>query len=98
MKLLLDQGLPRSTVPFLEKRGFYSVHVGEVGLADASDAIILDYGRTESRIVATLAADFHTLLALSGATFSSVIRLRIEGLRGEAMADLLAVLLSYVKP
>jgi predicted nuclease of predicted toxin-antitoxin system len=77
MKLLLDQGLPRSTVPFLEERGFSSVHVGEVGLADASDAIILDHGRTESCIVATLDADFHTLLALSGATFPSVMRLRI---------------------
>jgi predicted nuclease of predicted toxin-antitoxin system len=90
MKLLLDQGLPRSTVPFLRKCGFSSVHVGEVGLADASDATILDYSRKESCIVATFDADFHTLLALSGATFPSVVRLRIEGLRGEALADLLA--------
>jgi predicted nuclease of predicted toxin-antitoxin system len=54
------------------------------------DATILDYGRKESRIIATLDADFHTLLALSGATFPSVIRVRIEGLLGEALADLLA--------
>ena len=64
--------------------------VGDIGLADASDTTILDYSRKESYVAATLDADFHTLLAISGAAFPSVIRLRIEGLRGEALANLLA--------
>lgn len=38
MRLLLDQGLPRSTVPLLGKNGIEALHVGEVGLASASDA------------------------------------------------------------
>jgi predicted nuclease of predicted toxin-antitoxin system len=47
------------------------------------DADILAYGRQELRVVVTLDADFHTLLALSGARSPSVVRIRIEGLRGE---------------
>jgi hypothetical protein len=41
MKLLLDQGLPRSTVSYLMKQKISCIHVAEVGLADASDAVIL---------------------------------------------------------
>ena len=40
-------------------------------------------------MVVTLYADFHAHLALSGATRPSVIRIRIEGLRAEALAELL---------
>lgn len=43
MKLLLDQGLPRSTVPQLSKTGIEAVHVGEIGMAAAEDAEILAF-------------------------------------------------------
>jgi predicted nuclease of predicted toxin-antitoxin system len=84
MRLLLDQGLPRSTVLHLRNEGVESLHVGEIGLASANDATILD-------------ADFHALLALSGANEPSVIRLRIEGLRAEDLARLLIHVLSVCK-
>ena len=93
MKLLLDQGLPRSAVSYLMKQEISCIHVAEVGLADASDAVILDYAREEGRVIVTLDADFHTLLALTGATFPSVIRVRIEGLRAEILAKLLTSVL-----
>ena len=32
MRLLLDQGLPRSAVAFLTERGFDTVHAGDIGL------------------------------------------------------------------
>ena len=89
MKLLLDQGLPRSTAVLLRQAGLDTLHVGEIGYAAAEDETILERGRDDERVVVTLDADFHTLLALSGATLPSVIRLRIEGLRGEAAAALL---------
>lgn len=88
MKVLLDQGLPRSAAPLLRARGIDALHVAEVGLAAATDADILARGRTDERAIVTLDADFH-LLAVTGATRPSVIRLRIEGLRAEALVTLL---------
>ena len=93
MRLLLDQGLPRSTVLYLHNHGIEAVHVGDRGLGTASDSTIIDFGRQTGMVVVTLDADFHALLALSGLTGPSVIRIRIEGLRGEALARLLATIL-----
>jgi predicted nuclease of predicted toxin-antitoxin system len=93
MKLLLDQGLPRSTVLQLQNHGVDAVHVGDKSLATATDSKILDVGRQEGMAVVTLDADFHALLALSGVTGPSVIRIRIEGLRGEELARLLVSVL-----
>jgi len=88
MKLLLDQGLPRSTVEHLHKFGIEATHVGELGLATASDERILKFAVQEGFVVATLDADFHAL-AMSKAISPSVVRIRIEGLRAEGLADLL---------
>lgn len=93
MKLLLDQGLPRSTAYRLREAGLDAVHVGEIGYATADDAAIMSKGREEGRVIVTLDADFHALLALSAAKFPSVIRIRIEGLRGHEMAQLIQQLL-----
>lgn len=89
MRLLLDQGLPRSTVVHLRNLGIEAFHTGDRSLAAASDSEILEIGRQEGRIVVTLDADFHALLVLSGASGPSVIRIRIEGLRAERLASLL---------
>jgi predicted nuclease of predicted toxin-antitoxin system len=89
MKLLLDQGLPRSAAKLLREAGINTIHVSEIGYSTADDAAILNRGRDEGRIVITLDADFHALLALSGATSPSVIRVRIEGLNGQRAADLI---------
>jgi len=94
MRLLLDQGLPRSAAKFLREAGIDTVHVGEVGYAVADDAAILKKARDEDRTVVTLDADFHILLALSRATLPSVIRIRIEGLYGEQAAVLIKTVLA----
>ncbi len=86
MKFLLDQGLPRSTVAHLHRLGIVAEHVGDLGLAAASDPSILSIGRDRGRVIVTLDADFHRLLAASRALSPSVIRLRIEGLKGEDVA------------
>jgi predicted nuclease of predicted toxin-antitoxin system len=97
MKLLLDQGLPRSTVLVLRAADIDAVHVGERSLAAAPDSVILDIAHQDQRIVVTLDADFHALLVLSGATGPSVIRVRIEGLRAEPLARLLVDVLKLCK-
>lgn len=89
MKLLLDQGLPRSAAILLREGGIDTLHVGEIGLAATTDNEILQRGRQEGRAVVTLDADFHSLLAFSKAVSPSVIRIRIEGLTGPMAANVI---------
>jgi predicted nuclease of predicted toxin-antitoxin system len=89
MKLLLDQGTPRSAVTILRRAGFDAVHTGEIGLAEADDSEIIRQAAEQGRIVVTLDADFHAQLALTQAQSPSVIRIRVEGLRGDSFCALL---------
>ncbi|MBC6473369.1 MAG: DUF5615 family PIN-like protein [Hormoscilla sp. GM102CHS1] len=89
MKLLLDQGLPLSASTLLCEAGIDTVHAEEIGLSTAEDIEIIQRAREDERIVVTLDADFNTLLALGEATSPSVIRIRIERLRAQALTDLL---------
>lgn len=89
MRLLLDQGLPRLAAALLRQAGHDVVHAGERALASAADEEILLAARREDWVIVTLDADFHALLALSESSKPSVIRIRIEGLRGHALSALL---------
>jgi predicted nuclease of predicted toxin-antitoxin system len=66
------------------------VHTSTIGMTTASDQDILERARREGEIVATLDADFHALLALSNAAAPSVIRVRIEGLKGSDVAAIVS--------
>jgi predicted nuclease of predicted toxin-antitoxin system len=59
MKLLLDQGLPRSRVQHLAAIGIFAEHVGDLGLATAPDEAIIDEALQRGSIIATFDADFH---------------------------------------
>jgi predicted nuclease of predicted toxin-antitoxin system len=58
-------------------------------MGGASDEAVLDRAKHEGATVATLDADFHRILASTGAAGPSVIRVRIEGLGAQELADLL---------
>jgi predicted nuclease of predicted toxin-antitoxin system len=94
VKLLLDNGLPRSTVAALADFGIVAEHVGSLGMADSDDDVLIAYAFAHDLVAVTLDADFHTLMAVSGAVRPSVIRVRIEGLKGPAMAAILARVLN----
>lgn len=89
MKLLLDQGLPRSAAALLCEAGIDAIHVADIGFSAADDTDILQRAQEDERVVVTLDADFHALLALTEVTSPSVIRIRIERLRAEALTNLL---------
>lgn len=88
-RLLLDQGLPRSTAAGPTQAGWDVIHVSEIGMSRADDADILRRARVESRVCVTLDADFHSLLATSGERSPSVIRIRKEGLGATGITALL---------
>ena len=69
----------------------------QCGLSAAPDQQILDYARSTDRVICTLDADFHSMLAVSGAAGPSVIRIRREGLRGAEVASLLKRVCSEVE-
>ena len=89
IRILLDQGLPRTAAIHLRAAGWDVVHVQEIGLSRYSDVAIIEYARAEGRCICTLDADFHALLAVPGSRSPSVIRIRKEGLRGRGLATLL---------
>ena len=95
MNILLDQGLPRSTVTHLAVLGIVAEHTGNLGLSRAADDVILDVARQRQATVVTLDADFHRLLAKQRATTPSVIRIRIEGLKGDQVSAIIARVLSH---
>ncbi|MEA5479418.1 DUF5615 family PIN-like protein [Pseudanabaena galeata UHCC 0370] len=94
MKLLLDQGLPRSAAALLCATGIDAIHVADIGFSQAEDAEIIQRAKEENYVVVTLDADFHTLLALDEAISPSVIRIRIERLRAKALTDLLLTVIA----
>ncbi len=89
MRWLLDQGLPRSAAKILNDVEEDAVHVGDIGMAASSDSLIVQHAMSEDRVIITLDSDFHALLAMSGSSKPSVIRIREEGLKGEQLAELI---------
>jgi predicted nuclease of predicted toxin-antitoxin system len=89
IRALLDQGLPRSSSALLRNAGWDVVHVAELGMATASDAALLAFAAAERRWILTLDADFHRLLAISGASAPTVIRIREERLTAEPLVNLI---------
>jgi predicted nuclease of predicted toxin-antitoxin system len=80
MNLVLDQGVPRDAAAHLRALGYECIHLGEIGMSRAADEEILAFSLERNAVVVTLDADLHTILALSGASGPSVIRLRLQGL------------------
>jgi predicted nuclease of predicted toxin-antitoxin system len=97
-QLLLDQGLPRDAAEELRSTGVECTHVGEIGMAASSDTDILEYARVAGRVVVTLDADFHAILVVSAMSTPSVIRIRLEGQKGPAIAAILREVLAEYAP
>lgn len=98
MKILLDEGLPRRAAALLREEGVDAVHLTEVDDPSTADVSILETARADDRIVVTLDADFHALLAVNGWSAPSVIRIRRQGLSAHDVADLVRHLLVEHEP
>jgi predicted nuclease of predicted toxin-antitoxin system len=57
----------------------------------------LDFARKDNRIVITLDADFHSISAVNNCRTPSVVRFRIEGLKGPDLAEFLIKIIPKVQ-
>lgn len=94
MKLVLDEGLPRRAAVLLREQGMDAVHLTEIDGPATPDFAILEAARASGRIVVTLDADFHALLAIHGWSWPSVIRIRRQGLSASDVRDLVVRLIA----
>lgn len=98
MKLLLDQGLPRSSAALLREAGIDTIHVGELNKSAAPDESLIEYALANGYCIVTLDADFHALIATASAVGPSVIRLRVQRLKAPDAAALVRTVLDRVGP
>lgn len=88
-QIILDQGLPRDAAIELRRREWDCDHVSDLGMSRSDDEEIIARARETNAVIVTLDADFHMLVALSGVSVPSVIRVRIEGLSDLELANIL---------
>ncbi len=96
MKLLLDQGVSRSVPALLDQHGHPCVHVADYGMSAAQDIDIMARAKQEDRVLVTYDNDFPQLLAISGDVEPSVILVRVQNLKRQEFADLVADVLIRV--
>jgi len=94
MKFLADAGISPKTIRFLNTAGHDALHVREVGMQRASDAMIVQRARVEGRVVLTFDLDFGEILALGVADTPSVIIFRLTDETSAAVNARLLVVLS----
>ena len=68
MRLVPDRGVPRDAATRLRALGHECSHLGEIGMSKAADDEIPAFSLEKNAVVVTLDADFHTILAVSGAS------------------------------
>lgn len=76
MRFLIDNNLSPKLIDLLAQAGHDAVHVRDLGLAAATDEVVLDRARSEARVLISADTDFGTLLARTGATSPSFLLIR----------------------
>ena len=94
MRLVLDQGVPHDAAALLRSLGYDCMHVGEIGMSKAADEEIVAFSLERNAVVVTLDADFHAILAVSGAQGPSVIRMRLQGLGAREVVEVVRKVLA----
>lgn len=90
MNFLLDMNVPRELGRLLASEGHTWRHVGDIGLAQASDTAILEEAGAANEVILTHDLDYGNLLAFSGQSVPSVIILRFRNMRPENVVACLA--------
>jgi predicted nuclease of predicted toxin-antitoxin system len=78
MKFLIDNALSPLVSNALRSDGFDALHVRDISLQDASDAIIFERADKEDRVIVSADTDFSLIVARSNAAKPSIILFRGE--------------------
>jgi predicted nuclease of predicted toxin-antitoxin system len=97
MRLLIDESLSARLTAPLAAAGHDVVHVTDLSLLGEPDEVVLSAALEDDRILVTADTDFGALLALSGATFPSVVLLRRGGRKVEQRAQQISVSLELAE-
>jgi len=89
MRFLVDNALSPIIAKGLNDSGYDAIHVREIGLASATDSIIINYALKSKRIVVSADTDFGTLLALNDASKPSFILFKRSDKRPVVLLELL---------
>jgi len=93
MKILLDMNLTPRWVQFLETAGFEVFHWSQVGRAEAADEEIMSYAASQDFVVLTHDLDFSAILAATKGRKPSVVQIRAQNIKPEAVgATIIAAL------
>lgn len=93
MRLLVDMNLSPRWVSFLAAEGFNAVHWSDVGAPDAADRVLMAWAAEHGCIVLTHDLDFSAILAATGGAKPSVVQLRADDVRPEAVGPRVAAAL-----
>jgi predicted nuclease of predicted toxin-antitoxin system len=65
VNFLVDAQLPPALARWIEHQGHQAIHVVDIGLAEASDAVLWEHARTSSAVIISKDEDFvdHWLLS-----------------------------------
>jgi predicted nuclease of predicted toxin-antitoxin system len=85
MKLLLDMNIPPHWAVELRSAGHDAVHWRDIGKVTAGDAELMAHARLHGLVVLTHDLDFGDILAATGGDAPSVVQLRTDGLRFDAI-------------
>jgi predicted nuclease of predicted toxin-antitoxin system len=85
MKFLLNMNLPRELGGLLSDTGHACRHVGDIGMARASDSDIIRTAKRNRETIITHDLDYGSLLAFSGEDAPSVIIFRVRNTHPKAL-------------
>ncbi len=77
MRFLADMGIARAVVRWLQEQGHDAVHLLDEGLQRLSDPEVFSKAAVENRVLLTFDLDFGEIVALSGGSQVSVVRVPV---------------------
>ena len=97
MRFLVDMGVDRRIVQWLQRNGDDAIHLRDEGLQRLPDPGIFDKAHSEHRIILTFDLDFGEIAAFSRGRLVSVVLFRLHNTRTPHVIERLASALNFRK-